>query len=142
MTRIIVPTILALLIGGSAWAFAPNGEYVSRFNYSCPQVVAMYQHSELQKDGTGVTFNRSFSVIIGWMAGYISHVNSVHRGKADFYGNLADEASWVAKWCRANRTSDLIDAMEALTAERTAKGKPAKAKAKPASPARPAPRTN
>ncbi len=65
MTRFIIPTIVALLIGGSAWSMDPRGEYVGRFNYSCLQILKMHGKSELQKNGTGVTFNRSFSVIIG-----------------------------------------------------------------------------
>lgn len=146
MARIIVPTILALLIGGSAWAVGPKGDYVGRFNYSCPQLMKMYEKSGVQKDGSGVTFNRSFSVIIGWMAGYMSRVNTIGRGKADFYENMADEATWIAKWCESNQKSDLMDAMEALTRERTAKPKkpkPAKAVGKkPAAPAAPGPRVN
>lgn len=138
MRRIIVPSILAFLIGGSAWAISPNGEYVGRFNYSCPQLITMYQDSELEKDGPGVSFNRSFAVIIGWMAGYITHVNTSRRGKSDFYGHMADEANWVVRWCRSNQTSDLIDAMEALTVERTTKGRPSK----PATPRGPGPRAN
>jgi hypothetical protein len=146
MARIIVPTILALLIGGSAWALDPKGEYVGRFNYSCPQLMKMYEKSGVQKEDSGVTFNRSFSVIIGWMAGYMSRVNTIRRGKADFYENMADEATWIAKWCESNQKSDLMDAMEALTKERTAKPKkpkPAKAVGKkPAAPAAPGPRVN
>lgn len=146
MARSIVATILALLIGGSAWALGPKGEYVGRFNYSCPQLMKMYEKSGVQKDGSGVTFNRSFSVIIGWMAGYMSRVNTIQRGKADFYENMADEATWIAKWCESNQKSDLMDAMEALTRERTAKpSKPKPAKAvgeKPSTPAAPGPRVN
>jgi hypothetical protein len=146
MARMIVPTVLALLIGGSAWALGPNGEYVGRFNYSCPQLIKMYEKSGVQKDGSGVTFNRSFSVIIGWMAGYMSRVNTIRQGKADFYGNMADEATWIAKWCEANQKSDLMDAMEALTKERTttpSKPKPAKAvRKKPVAPEAPGRRVN
>ena len=141
MTRIIVPAILALLIGGSAWAIGPNGDYVGRFNYSCPQLIKLYAKSGLEKDGSGVTFNRSFSVIIGWMAGYMSRVNTIRQGKADFYGNMADEATWIAKWCESNQKSDLMDAMEALTKERTTKPKkPKPAKASGGKPATPEPR--
>jgi len=144
MARIIVPTILALLISGSAWALGPKGEYVGRFNYSCSQLIKMYEKSGVQKEGSGVTFNRSFSVIIGWMAGYMSRVNTIRRGKADFFENMADEATWIAKWCESNQKSDLMDAMEALTKERTAKPrKPVPAKTvgkKPATPAAPGPR--
>ena len=138
MTRIVVPTILALLIGGSAWAMGPKGEYVGRFNYTCPQLLKMYEKSGLEKDGTGVTFNRSFSVIIGWMAGYMSRVNTTRKGKADFYGNMADEVDWIAKWCESNQKADLMEAVEALTKERTAKPKKpktTKAVEKPAGPA-------
>jgi hypothetical protein len=48
---------------------------------------------------------------------------------------MADEAGWVAKWCESNQKSDLMEAMEALTKERTttAKKKPkTAAKPKPA----------
>ena len=119
MTRFIVSTILALLIGGSAWAMGPKGEYVGRFNYSCPQFLKMYAESGLEKDGSGVTFNRSFSVVIGWMAGYMSRVNATSRGEADFYVNMVYEAEWIAKWCEPNQKSDLMEAMEALTKTRT-----------------------
>ena len=138
MIRIIVVTILTLLISGPAWALDPKGEYVGRFNYPCSQLLKMYDKSGLQKDGSGVTFNRSYSVIIGWLAGYMSRVNTIRRGKADFYENMADEATWIAKWCESNQKSDLMEAMEALTKERTAKPKktkPAKVMGKPATPA-------
>lgn len=144
MTRIIVATIVALLIGGSAWAVAPKGEYVGRFNYSCPQLLKMHAESGLEKDGSGVTFNRSYAVIIGWMAGYMSRVNATRRGKADFYENMANEADWIAKWCESNQKSDLMEAMEALTKKRTArprKAKPAMAVKKTA-PVAPGPRAN
>ncbi len=137
MKRIIVPTILTLVIGGSAWAMAPKGEYVGRFNYSCPQILKLHEESGLEKDGSGVTFNRSFSVIIGWMAGYMSRVNRTKRGKADFYENMADEADWIAKWCESHKKADLMEAMEALTKERITrpkKPKPAKAASSPATP--------
>ena len=118
MTRIVVPTILALLIGGSALAMDLKGEYVGRFNYSCLQLMKMYEKSGLEQDGTGVTFNRSYSVIIGWMAGYMSRVNATSRGKADFFKNMAEEGDWIAIWCKSNQKSDLMEAMEALTKER------------------------
>ncbi len=42
MKRIIVPTILTLVIGGSAWAVAPKGEYLGRFNYPCPKILELH----------------------------------------------------------------------------------------------------
>ncbi len=53
----------------------------------------------------------------------MSRVNATKRGKADFYGNMADEADQIAKWCKSNQKSDLMEAMEALTKERTARPK-------------------
>ncbi|MDX1486075.1 MAG: hypothetical protein R3229_16510 [Alphaproteobacteria bacterium] len=136
MRRCIAATIVLLTLGGTAWAFDSKGQYVGRFNYSCPQVLELYGRSELQKDGAGVTFNRRFSVIIGWMAGYMSRVNATVRGKAEFFEHMADEAAWIAQWCEANQKSDLMDAMEALVKERTSKKKtPAAAPAKPKAPA-------
>ncbi len=144
MKRIIVPTILTLVIGGSAWAVAPKGEYVGRFNYSCPQILKLHKNSGLEKVGAGVTFNRSFSVVIGWMAGYMSRVNRTRRGKADFYENMADEADWVANWCETHKKADLMEAMEALTKERITRPKkpePPKAASSPApGPRAPGPR--
>lgn len=134
MRRIVVPALVGMLVSGTAFAIDRNGSYVGRFNYSCPQVMKLYEKSDLKKDGTGVTFNRSFSVIVGWMAGYMSRVNSSKTGKSDFYGNMADEAAWVAKWCETNQKSDLMEAMEALTKERTTPAKKPKAGAKAAKP--------
>jgi hypothetical protein len=131
MRRLIVPVLLGVLLSGPALAIDSGGSYVGRFNYSCPQVLELYAKSGIQKDGTGVTFNRSFSVIVGWMAGYMSSINAIRPGKSDFYGNMADEAAQIAKWCEANQQSDLMEAMETLTKERTAIKKKPKAAAKP-----------
>jgi hypothetical protein len=131
MRRFIVPVLFGVLLSGPALAIDSGGSYVGRFNYSCPQVLQLYGKSGIQKDGTGVTFNRSFSVIVGWMAGYMSSINAIRPGKSDFFGNMADEAGWIAKWCESNQKSDLMEAMEALTKERTAVKKKPKAAAKP-----------
>jgi len=143
MRRIVVPALVGVIVSGSALAIDSRGSYVGRFNYPCPQVLELHGKSDIRKDGTGVTFNRSFSVIVGWMAGYMSSVNSSKPGKSDFFGNMADEAGWIAKWCEANQKSDLMEAMEALTKERTAlqkKSKPAqKPKAEVKKPAAPDP---
>ncbi|HSR56154.1 MAG TPA: hypothetical protein VLN73_07920 [Alphaproteobacteria bacterium] len=123
MRRMIVAALAGILISGSAFAIDKQGSYVGRFNYACPQVLELYQKSDMQKDGAGVTFNRSFSVIVGWMAGYMSSVNSTRTGKSDFYGNMADEAAWIANYCESNEKSDLMEAMEALTKARTTEEK-------------------
>ena len=146
MTRIFIPALVAVsvVISGSAWAIDNRGDFVSRFNYSCKQLEEFHKNAGLEKDGSGVTFNRSFSVIIGWMAGYISRVNQREAGKADFFGNLGDEAIWLLEWCKINPGGDLAEAMDALTRERTSKPektsaatavKPAATPAKAAAPA-------
>ncbi|MDH3239885.1 MAG: hypothetical protein OEO83_04385 [Alphaproteobacteria bacterium] len=143
MRRLIVPVLLGVLLSGPALAIDSGGSYVGRFNYSCPQVLELHGKSGIQKDGTGVTFNRSFSVIVGWMAGYMSSINAIRPGKSDFFGNMADEAGWIAKWCEANQKSDLMEAMEALTKERTAvKKKPKAADKKPVAPVRKQPQSD
>ncbi len=124
MTRFLASAILAVVIALPAWAISPKGEYVGRFNYSCAQLIKMYEASGIEQEDDGVTFNRSFSVIIGWMAGYMSRVNATRRGQADFYANMAVEAAWIANWCETNKESDLMDGMQALTKERLTKGKP------------------
>ena len=116
-------TAVSVVISSSAWAVNKRGNFVNRFNYSCTQLHKFYERADLQKDGAGVAFNRSFSVIIGWMAGYISRVNLSEKGKADFYGNLADEVAWLIEWCKINPGSDLAEAMDALTKERLPKAK-------------------
>ncbi len=141
MTRIFIAALIAVsvVIGSSAWAYNQRGTFVSRFNYSCKQLTEFYKIADLQRDGDGVAFNRSFSVIIGWIAGYISRVNLREEGKADFYGNLANEVAWLIQWCKINPGGDLAEAMEALTKERLPKAKmPAanKPAAKPAAPAK------
>ncbi len=130
MARIIIPVLIAVtvVISSSAHAVNQRGSFVSRFNYSCAQLTEFYKNAGLQKDGAGVVFNRSFAVIVGWVAGYISRVNQREQGKADFYGNLADEVSGLIDWCKVNPGSDLAEAMEALTKERLPKKKPAAAK--------------
>jgi hypothetical protein len=144
MIRIIIPALVAIsvLVGGSAWAIDKKGNYVPRFNYSCKDLKSFYKTSGLDKNEEGVTFNRSFGVIIGWMAGYISRVNQKVSGRADFFGNLADEATWLNEWCKLNPGGDLMEAMDALTVERTPKTKKkmaAKPLAKPMEKKTPAP---
>ncbi len=139
MARIAIPMLIAVsvIVSSSAWAVNQRGSFVSRFNYSCAQLNEFHKNAQIQKDGDGVTFNRSFAVIIGWVAGYMSRVNLREEGKADFFGHIADEIGALIKWCKANPGSDLAEAMQALTKERLPKAKKPAAKPAAKAPAKP-----
>ena len=138
MTRIILSALMILLISGSAWAVDSKGGYAGKFPYTCPQVLEFHSASGLESGEKGVTFNKSFGVIIGWMAGYMSRVNFTIQGKTDFFENMAQEVEWVVRWCQDNQAAGLNDAMEALTKARTAK-KPKTTAVPPAAPKSPLP---
>ena len=119
-TMLVALALGGMVISGPAAAMSGNG-YVPKLDSSCSEVVKKFEAANLTSEGREVKYHPDFGNIIGWIAGYMTGVNYVVRGKADYYKATADEVAWVASWCRDNQSKDLSDAMAIRTFKRLRK---------------------
>jgi hypothetical protein len=124
MTRLIIPVLIALLVSGSAsaqgkkendWIFGPGAK-------KCTVFLGNYATGNLRKSNGQLAYSSEFTATVGWLQGYLTRVNEQAKSTGDIYGiDLIEIAAWLASWCRDNPTSNLINAMQALTKSRLKK---------------------
>jgi hypothetical protein len=115
MRQLVAAVFLTMLFVNMARADNNRGQYTTTLAPTCNEYLRDYATASITDTGSRLEYSTSFGNDIGWIAGYMSHVNSSIRGKSNYFNDLINEVVWIASWCRDNSSFDLDDAMRALT---------------------------
>ena len=106
--RLVIGFFVMMLVATPVQAIDGAGQFKTYGQYSCGQWL------EAKKaDGTVRT------VMIGWVAGYVSAVNAWIEGKEDWleHSDIPSAMSWIDKYCRENPLSKSTYAIRFLMYE-------------------------
>ena len=115
MKRMLLAAMLATLISGPAWGYDGQGRafVFGAGSSTCSTFLGKYARSDIRSVGDDHTYNVEFGVSLGWITGYLTHVNVSVPGKANHFAAMSvpDIAGWVASWCRDNPSKSLSHAV-------------------------------